>query len=257
MWDKVPETNDSEREILMSRPAVAASTSLPFELVVSDGEPMDNSRHVLQMYLLIDVVHQLMAERGRKDFFACGNMFVYHSVEQARDVAKGRPYFRGPDFFFVDGVPPRPPRERAAWVSWEEGGRLPDVIVELLSPSTAEIDRTEKRDLYARVFRTSEYYLYDMDAVELEGLRRAGDIYKDMRPSRRGRFRSEVLGMDFGLWHGTFKDREDTWLRLFHPDGRLAPTEQEAEHQRAEAERQRAEAAEAELRRLRARLGKD
>lgn len=248
MWDKVPETNDSERETLMSRPAVAAPPSLPFELIVSDGEPMDSSRHVLQMLLLIDVVHQLMAERGRKEFFACGNMFVNHSVEQARDVAKGRPYFRGPDFFFVDGVPPRPPRDRAAWVSWEEGGRLPDVIVELLSPSTAEIDRTDKRDLYARVFRTSEYYMYDMDAVELEGLRRAGDIYKEMRPGRRGRFHSDVLGMDFGLWQGTFKDREDTWLRLFHPDGRLAPTAEEAE-------RQRADAAEAELRRLRARLG--
>jgi Uma2 family endonuclease len=255
MWDKVPETNDSAREILMSRPAVAASPSLPFELVVSDGIPMDNSRHVLQMFLLIDVVHQLMAERGRKDFFACGDMFVYYSVEQAREVAEGRPYFRGPDFFFVAGVPPRPSRDRAAWVSWEEGGRLPDIIVELLSPSTAKIDRTEKRDLYARVFRTSEYYLYDMDAVELEALRLAGDVYREMPPGSRGRFRSEVLGMDFGLWHGTFKDREDTWLRLFHPDGRLAPTAQEAERQRAEAERQRADAAEAELRRLRARLG--
>lgn len=239
----------------MSRPAVAAPPSLPFELVVSDGEPMDNARHVLQMYLLIDVVHQLMAERGRRDFFACGNTFVYYSLEQAREVAEGRPYFRGPDFYFVDGVPPRPSRERAAWVSWEEGGHLPDIIVELLSPSTAKIDRTEKRDLYARVFRTSEYYLYDMDTVELEGLRRAGDVYKDMPPSRHGRFRSEVLGMDFGLWHGTFEDREDTWLRLFHPDGRLAPTREEAERQCAESERQRAEAAEAELRRLRARLG--
>jgi Uma2 family endonuclease len=238
----------------MSQPAVQAF-DLPFELVYEDGIPMENYRHCLQANLLMQTVHQLMAERERSDYFTAGNIFVYHSIEQARDVVrKKRSNFRGPDFFVVDGVAPRPEEERKAWVTWEEGGRLPDLIVELLSPSTAEIDRTEKKNLYAQVYRTREYYLYDMDAVELEGFRLAGDRYRPMRPDRQGRLRSEVLGLDLGLWHGVQEDQKATWIRFFHPDGRLAPTVAEAERQRAEAERQRAEAAEAEVVRLRALL---
>jgi Uma2 family endonuclease len=229
----------------MSEPAVKAF-DLPFELVYEDGIPMDDHRHVLQMHLLMQMVHQLMAERGRSDYFTAGNIFVYHSIEQARDVAMGLPYFQGPDFFLVNGVP-KPEEERKAWVAWEEGGRLPDLIVELLSPSTVEMDRTDKKDLYAQVYRAREYYLYDMDAVELEGFRLAADRYRPIRPDRQRRLRSEVLGLDLGLWHGVQDKQKATWIRFYHPDGRLAPTV-------AEAERQRAEAAEAEVVRLRALL---
>src|SRR4029077_15610393 len=177
------------------------------------------------------------------------------SVEQARDVAKGRPYFRGPDIFWVEGVEPEPLRK--AWVSWEEGGRLPDVIVELLSPSTAEVDRTEKRDLYARVFRTSEYFLYDPETLKLEGLTLSGRAYQPMEPGKRGRFWSEQLGVFLGPWHGVRLGMEGDWLRLFRPDGSLGPTTEEraeSERLRADSERLRADSAEAELARLRARL---
>ena len=88
----------------MSQPAVAALSSLPFELVYSDGEPLENNWHRLQMNLFIDLIYQAMTERGRSDFFAGGDMFVYYSYEQAKDIVSGRPYFRGPDVFFVDGV---------------------------------------------------------------------------------------------------------------------------------------------------------
>jgi Uma2 family endonuclease len=243
----------------MSQPAVAALTSLPFELVFSDGEPLESYWHVLQMNLAIDVIFQAMIERGRSDFFVGGDLFVYYSFDQARDIVAGRPYFRGPDVFYVGGVERR---ERKGWVAWEEGGRLPDVIVELLSPSTAKIDRTVKKDLYARTFRTPEYFLYEPETEKLEGFRLNGSTYQPLAPNAQGRLWSEQLGLEFGHWHGVIKDHEATWLRLFHPDGRLAPTpaeaerqRAEAEHQRAEAERQRADAAEAELERLRARLG--
>lgn len=258
----------------MSQPASAALASFPFGLVYEDGEPLETYWHRLQMNLLIDVIHQAMVERGRQDFFVNGNMFVYYSYEQARDVAAGRPYFRGPDVFYVGGVEPRPDRERKAWISWEEGGRLPDVIIELLSPSTAEIDRTVKKDLYARTFRTPEYFLYDRDTQGIEGFRLRGDTYQPLRPNSHGRLWSQELGLELGFWRGVqgVQMQETTWVRLFNPDGRLIPTpaeraeaehqradaehqRAEAEHQRAEAERQRAEAAEAELARLRARLG--
>ena len=192
-----------------------------------------------------------MAERGRTDFYTGANMFVYYSVEQARAVAEEeekrlpKRTFRGPDVFWVGGVDPGLKRE--AWIAWEEGGRLPDAVFEMLSPSTAKKDRTEKRDLYARVFRAAEYFLYEPQTKKLEGLRLAGRFYQPIEPDENGRLWSEELGAAVGLWHGDVEGKQDDWVRLFHPDGSVIPTE-------AEAERRRADEAEAELDRLRALL---
>jgi len=224
----------------MSQPAVSALAPLPFDLVYEDGEPLESEWHVWSFILLLELVHQLQEERQRTDFYVGGNMFVYYSKEQAQDVAQGRQYFRGPDVFWVGGVARS---RRKAWVAWEEGGRLPDVIVELTSPSTASADRKEKKDLYARVFQTSEYYLYDPDLRQLEGFRLAGGIYRPMAPDAQGRFWSEQLGAFLGVWRGSYKGMEDDWVRLFRHDASLVPTADE-----------RAEAAETELARLRALL---
>lgn len=250
----------------MSQPAYAALAPLPFELVYEDGKPLDTPWHGLQQSLLRTLIRRIMAEQGRTDFYVGKNMFVYYSVEQAREVweeeTKGLPEraFRGPDVLWVGGVP-NPKRKRKCWIAWEEDGRLPDVIVELLSPSTKKNDRTEKKDLYAKVLRTAEYFLYDPATRELEGWRLVDHSYRSIPPDERGRLWSGQLGGFLGLWHGDYEGAEEDWVRLFRPDGTLVPTtdeaaEQRAEaaHQRAEAERQRAEAAEAELARLRATL---
>ena len=267
----------------MSQPVAAALAPLPFELVYDDGEPLETEWDTYELPLLREVIGQAMAEQGRIDFYAGMNMFVYYSVEQAREVAeeeakrKPKKAFRGPDVFWVGGVDPD--RERRIWIAWEEGGRLPDVIFEMLSPSTAKKDRTEKRDLYSRVFGTAEYFLYEPKTRKLEGFRLAGRFYQPIQPDENGRLWSEELGASVGLWHGiavkALQKREDDWLRLFRPDGSLVPTEAEAERQhavearqraeeerqraekerlRAEAEHQRAETAEAELARLHALL---
>ena len=245
--------------------AVAALAPLPFELVLDDGEPLETEWHTLEFPLLRRLIGQAMAEQGRNDFYVGANMFVYYSVQQARTVAeevtKGleQRAFRGPDVFWVGGIDPD--RERKVWIAWEEGGRLPDVIVELLSPSTAHKDRNEKKDLYARVFRTAEYFLHDPETGKLEGLRLAGWSYRPIEPDEQGRLWSEQLGVFLGVWHGVVEHRTGDWVRLYHSDGSLVPTaaeaerwRAEAERQRAEAERQRAEAAEAEIARLRALL---
>ena len=238
----------------MSQPAVAALATLPFELVLDDGEPLETEWHTLEFPFLRELIGQAMAEQGRKDFYTGGNMFVYYSVEQAREVAeevkKGleQHAFRGPDVFWVGGVDPD--RERQVWIAWEEGGRLPDVIVELLSPTTKHKDRNEKKDLYARVFRTAEYFMHDPETGKLEGFRLADRFYRPIEPDEHSRLWSEQLGASFGVWHGVVGHREGHWVRLYHPDGSLVPSKDE----QIEAERRRAEAAEAELARLRALL---
>ena len=237
----------------MSQPAVAALAPLPFELVLDDGEPLETEWHVLQFPLLRRLIRQAMTEQGRTDFYTGANMFVYYSIEQAwevaQEVAQGlepseQKAFRGPDVFWVGGVDPG--RKREVWIAWEEDGRLPDLIVELLSPSTKRKDRTEKKDLYAQVFRTAEYFMHDPDTVQLEGLRLAGRSYRSIQPDAQGRLWSEQLRAFFGVWHGVVEGREDDWVRLYRSDGSLVPMPDEqadVERRRAEAAAQRAEAA--------------
>jgi Uma2 family endonuclease len=248
----------------MSQPAVAALAPLPFELVYSDGRPLESDWHVQQLSLFREAIYRAMEEQGQADFYVGTDMFVYYSVEQAREVWREEkedvPHraFRGPDVFWVGGVSRH---MRKAWVAWEEGNRLPDVIIELLSPSTAKTDRTTKKDLYEQVFGTGEYFLVDPEARRVEGFDLIDGIYREKKPTAQGRLWCRQLEAYVGFWHGLWMKAEADWARLFRRDGSLLPTETEAEHERAEAEheraeaeRERAEAAEAELARLRALL---
>jgi hypothetical protein len=133
------------------------------------------------------------------------------------------------------------------------------VIIELLSRSTAKQDRTTKKEIYEKTFRTPEYFLYNPDTETLEGWRLANRHYQAMEPNDRGWLWSATLGLWLGTWEGTYLGEHATWLRFFDEDGQLVPTpaeaeraSAEAERQRAEAERRRAEAAEAELARVKA-----
>ena len=56
----------------------------------------------------------------------------------------------------VDGT-----KDRKRWVVWHEGGRYPDVIIEITSPSTKSKDTKGNLLLYSKVFRMREYFWYD------------------------------------------------------------------------------------------------
>jgi Uma2 family endonuclease len=212
--------------------------SLPTEdeLPCDDGEPMETWRHVLQMILLSVTLTRAWADR--QDFFVGGNMFLYFSPEQLR----GRD-FRGPDVFVVLDVPKR---ERKSWVVWQEG-KGPDVVIELLSESTARIDRGEKKRVYQDEVQVPEYYWYDPFSEELAGFRLRAGVYQPIDPDGDGNLTSELLGLRLVRWEGEYAGVTATWLRWADLDGRLLATEQEeaaaSAHQRDEAARQRDEMA--------------
>lgn len=222
----------------------------PTDLIFDDGEPLETNRHRIAMNVLIDSANNAL--RDRTDFFAGGNMFVYYSRNQQmnRD-------FRGPDFFValdVDGS-----RDRKGWVVWEEAGRYPDVIVELLSPSTTKVDTGIKKDLYERTFRTANYFVYDpFNANSLQGWQLdANQCYQPISPNDRGWLWCNSLQLWLGIWEGQLRREPATgtchWLRFYDRDGNVVPIIEEvaeAERQRAEAERQRAERLAAQLQEL-------
>ncbi len=215
------------------------------ELPYDDGDKMESPWHADNATL---IKASYIAFRGGylTDFYVGANMFVYFSMQQARNQD-----YRGPDVFIVKNVDGK--RERLSWVVWDEDGRYPDVIFELLSPSTQQIDLDEKKQLYATTFRTGEYFCIAPQVERLIGWRFERRTYVPIEPDTRGRLWSEELGLWLGPWRGTFMGREDTWLRFYHSDGSLVLLPDEAERRRAENEQQRAEAerrrAEAEHRR--------
>jgi Uma2 family endonuclease len=223
------------------------------DLPSSDGEPLETLWHVTAMQHLRDVA--TYHYRARTDFFIGTNQFVYYNVlrQRHRD-------FRGPDFFFVWGVDRH--RERDYYALWLEDNRFPNVVIELLSSSTAHIDRVEKRELYQDTWRTPEYFLCEYQVETLEGLRlNAQQVYEPIPANERGLIWSEQLQLWLGPWTGPYVEQTATWLRFYDADGRLVPTFAEAAQQgaeqakqRAEQEKQRADAAEAETARLRREL---
>jgi Uma2 family endonuclease len=206
---------------------------LTLELPYEDGEPLETNWHRAEINLLIDSLDQ--ARPDHSNYFAGGNMFIYYSLDQVRN----RDY-KGPDFFVVLDVDGR--ADRKSWIVWEEDGRYPNVIVELLSASTATYDKNGKKSLYEKTFRTPEYYCYDPDAQDLMGWRLVDGHYIALESNENDWLWCAQLGVWLGAWTGEYLGIPGTWLRFYTKEGELIRTHKEAERQRTEAERQRAEA---------------
>jgi Uma2 family endonuclease len=221
----------------MSQPALRMPT-LPTEddLPCDDGEPMETLRHRLQMELLIRSLEPWAKARG--DVFLGGNMFLYFSADQLR----GKD-FRGPDFFAVLGVSPR---ERKSWVVWDEE-KGPDLIVELLSDSTRQIDKVEKKRIYQDRLRVAEYFWFDpWDPDDLAGFTLTDGHYRPIEPAVDGRLPSPLLGLALAYWDGVYGGVEARWVRWASPEGAMLPTDTEAAQAEAVAAKAHAHAAQAE-----------
>ena len=176
----------------------------------SDEPEMESSLHYAQLLLLVTCLEWLWREQN--DYFIGANLTIYFSRQQLRNRD-----FRGPDFFLVKNTQKRP---RNSWVVWEEDGNYPDLIIELLSNSTADIDRNLKKNLYQNNFRTPEYFYFSPDTLEFMGFRLKGSEYKEITPNTNGWRWSQELGLYLGIDSGQ--------LRYITPEGNLVPTPEEA-----------------------------
>jgi Uma2 family endonuclease len=196
--------------------------------LLSDEPEMESSLHYMQLLLLVTSLEWLW--RDVNDFFIGANLTIYFSRQQLRNRD-----FRGPDFFLVKNTEKRP---RTSWVVWEEDGRYPDLIIELLSESTANIDRNLKKSLYETRFHTPEYFWFSPESLEFVGFELVGNQYQEITPNAQGWRWSGVLGLYLGIYDGK--------LRYFTPEEVLVPTPEEsaliAQQKAMEAEQQATEA---------------
>ncbi|HIK18101.1 MAG TPA: Uma2 family endonuclease [Leptolyngbyaceae cyanobacterium M33_DOE_097] len=206
---------------------------------LDSNEPaLESELHLRQILLLIQSLEWLWRSENseyRQDFYAFGNLTIYYSPRQLKSED-----FRGPDFFVVLGTEPKP---RKSWVVWEEDGKYPNVIIELLSDSTAQVDRGLKKQIYQDTFRTPDYFWFDPNTLEFCGFHLIDGRYQELHPDARGWLWSEQLQLFLGI--------QERKLRFFTPDGALVLVPQEA----VVIERQRAETAEALLARYREQFG--
>ncbi|HAC66312.1 MAG TPA: hypothetical protein DCF68_22950 [Cyanothece sp. UBA12306] len=197
--------------------------------VESDEPEMESSLHYFQLALLVSCLEWLWREQN--DFFIGANLTIYFNRQQLKNKD-----FRGPDFFLIKQTEKHP---RKSWVTWEEGGKYPDVIIELLSESTENVDKTVKKDLYQNRFRTPEYFWFSPDTLEFSGFRLVQGQYEEISSNKSGWLWSKSLGLYLGIYQQQ--------LRYFTLEGQLVPTpEENAQQQIKVAEEQRKQAEQAQ-----------
>ncbi|HIK56212.1 MAG TPA: Uma2 family endonuclease [Synechococcales cyanobacterium M55_K2018_004] len=225
---------ESSIPAIAADPSPTATSSAGHGVVFPPGDlysnepPLETELHLRQILLLIQCLETLW--RDRQDFYAFGNLTIYYSPNQLKSE-----YFRGPDFFVVLGTERRP---RKSWAVWEEDGKYPNVIIELLSDSTANTDRGLKKQIYQDTFRTPDYFWFDPYSLEFEGFHLVDGTYRPLEPTEQGWRWSQQLGLYLGI--------HNNQLRFFTAEGDLVPSPEEI----AEAERQRNERLRAKLQEL-------
>ena len=208
----------------------------------SDEPPLETELHLEQIMLLLKCLKWLW--RDRNDFYAAGNLTIYYSPHQSKSED-----FRGPDFFVVLDTERK---VRKSWVVWEENGKYPNLILEILSESTANTDRELKKKIYQDTFRTPDYFWFDPYTLEFAGFHLVDGQYQPLEPNNQGHLWSQQLGLYLGIYDGL--------LRFFTSSDELVPTPEEvaelaeSERQQKEYERQQKEIAQHRAEKLAAKL---
>jgi Uma2 family endonuclease len=196
-------------EALESPQGISSDVIFPPGDLYSDEPPLETELHLRQIILLLTCLEWLWKDRN--DFYAAGNLTIYYSPRQLKSE-----FFRGPDFFVVLGCQRK---TRKSWAVWEEDGKYPNVILEILSDSTAKTDRGLKKEIYQDTFRTPDYFWFDPYTQEFDGFHLVDGKYQPLQANEQGYLWSQQLGLYLGIHQGL--------LRLFAADGKLVPTPEE------------------------------
>jgi len=208
-----------------------------------DGSPVDGIRSEKQMRLLVESLHTSWTgpaaegEEEKRFFAALANVGLFYAIDQPPLV---------PDVMVSLDVKLREDltvKQNRSYFLWEYG-KPPDSVIEIVSNRKGGEDSTRMRT-YARL-GVAYYVIFDPDHYLSSKPLRIYELrhrqYVEMKESWM-----PALGLGLRLWHGTFEDIEDTWLRWCDIDGEVIATGAEAaaqQRQRAEQADVRAEQAE-------------
>ena len=247
-------------ETIILPPPFPDHTQLPEE----DGTFVKNFQEHPQSILLTDSIGPILVKLHPDGQYAIGqdSGIYWRETDPPQEGAEA------PDWFYVPNVPPLlDGRYRRSYVLWREF-IAPLIVLKFASGSgkeerdqtplsQANLDqgkRPGKFWVYEQIVRTPYYGIYVLQTGELEVYHLVNGAYQKMVPNERGHYPIERLGIELGLWHGSYQNQTLLWLRWWDREGSLLLTgwertelerlHTEQERQRAEQERQRAEQAE-------------
>ncbi|WP_341730473.1 Uma2 family endonuclease [Microcoleus sp. EPA2] len=241
-------------------PAFPDHTQLP----ESDGTFVKNFQEHPQSLILTDSIGPILQERHPDGQYAIGqDCGIYWRETEPPE--KGA---EAPDWFYVPNVPPNIDGQiRRSYVLWREH-IAPLIALEFASGNGDEerdrtpLSRTDeglitkpgKFWVYERVMRIPYYGIYEINSGRLEVYRLIDGYYQRLELNQRGHFPIAPLGVELGLWQGSYQNQTMLWLRWWDEEGNLlligderAELEKlrgEQQRERAEQERLRADSAE-------------
>ncbi|MEQ9485245.1 Uma2 family endonuclease [Coleofasciculus sp. F4-SAH-05] len=199
----------SQIQELAPSPDISQDVIFPPSDLYSDEPPLETELHLEQILLLLKCLKWLW--RDRNDFYVAGNLTIYYSPRQRKSE-----HFRGPDFFVVLDTERK---TRKSWVVWDEDGKYPNLIIEIISPKTADTDKGFKKKLYQDTFRTPDYFWFEPNTLEFVGFHLVDGEYQPLEQNSQGQLWSQQLGLFLGI--------HQNQLRFFTPEGKLVPTPEE------------------------------
>jgi len=231
-------------------PAFPDHTQLP----ESDGTFVKNFQEHPQSIILTDSIGPVLQQLHPDGDYAIGqDCGIYWRETDPPE--KGA---EAPDWFYVPNVPPLLNGEiRRSYVLWRE------LMAPMIALEFASGNGDEERDatplsvsaegattkpgkfwVYERIIRIPYYGIFEVRNSKLEVYNWLNFSYQKLQPNERDHYPITPLGVELGLWHGTYQNQTQYWLRWWDSEGNLlliGEERAEQERQRAEQERQRAE----------------
>ena len=250
-------------------PAFGDHTQLPD----SDGTFVKNFQEHPQSLILTDSIGRILQQRHPDGQYAIGQDcgIYWRETEPAEKGAEA------PDWFYVPNVPPNLDGQiRRSYVLWREH-IAPLIALEFASgngdeerdslpfgnpcgerdsfASRTPLSRTDegvvtkpgKFWVYERVMRIPYYGIYQVNNGRLEVYRLIDGYYQLLELNQRGHFPIAPLGVELGLWQGSYQNQTMLWLRWWDEEGNLlliGDERAELERLRGEQQRERTESAE-------------
>ena len=242
-------------------PAFGDHTLLPD----SDGTFVKNFQEHPQSLILTDSMGKILQERHPDGQYAIGQDcgIYWRETEPAEQGAEA------PDWFYVPNVPPNIDGQiRRSYVLWPE--HIAPLIALEFASGNGDEERDSLRDsfasrtplsrtdegvvtkpgkfwVYERVMRIPYYGIYQVNNGRLEVYRLIDGYYQLLELNQRGHFPIAPLGVELGLWQGSYQNQTMLWLRWWDEEGNLlliGDERAELERLRGEQQRERAESAE-------------
>jgi len=232
--------------IVLPPPPFPDHTQLP----ESDGTFVKNFQEHPQSLILTDSIGPVLQRRHPDGHYCIGqDCGIYWRETDPPEQGAEAPYW-----FYVPNVPPKlDGKIRRSYLLWREL-LAPLIALEFASgngeeerdatPSSISVDglatKPGKFWVYEQVMRIPFYGIYEINNGKLEVYHLIEGFYQKMNPNERGHYPIAPLGVELGLWQGSYQNQTQLWLRWWDEQGELLLIGDE----RAELERQRAEQAE-------------